>query len=252
MTTLTVKSIPEKLLKLKAALEEGKREVVSSNTQKNQKTQHRDQKSGSKEHPKNNQTSEQVTANITMRTKDDVTKTPTVKKEIKQQRPVPYAQNERIMNALNWLYVTFPKLFKKQEKVPLKVGILYDIFVRLEAHKENFDEENCIPLPTKTAIRDAVTFYTMNTWYQKALVEHDKRYDLDGLEVEDVQDVHKTYAIERHTKIEEKINAQNEKRKAYHAKKKAKKAEETNKIATREPQIIKDAAIHHEDTPTES
>ena len=102
MTKLTVKFVPEQLLKLKAALEEGKREVMFSNDQKNQRAQHRVQKNGSKEHPKNNQTSEQMTTSITTRTKDDVTEKPTVKKEIKQQRPVPYAQNERIMNALNW------------------------------------------------------------------------------------------------------------------------------------------------------
>ena len=232
MTKLTVKFVPEQLLKLKVALEEGKREVMSSNDKQNQRAQHRDQKNGSKEHPRNNQTSEQMTASITTRTKDDVTETPTVKKEIKQQRPVPYAQNERIMNALNWLYVTFPKLFKKQEKVPLKVGILYDILVWLDENKNNVEDEVREERPTRTAIRDALTFYTNNKGYQQALVENDKRYNLEGFAVDDVHEGHKTHAIERQTKIEEIIKMKNEKRSVYHAKRKARDAERAQKIDT--------------------
>ena len=246
MTTLTVKSIPEKLLKLKAALEEGKRDVVSLNDKKNQKTQHRNQKSGSKEHPKNNQTPEQVAANITMRTKDDATQLPVVKKEIKQQRPVPYAQNERIMNALNWLYVTFPKLFKKQEKLPLKIGILYDILVWLDDNKDSVGEEVREERPTRTAIRDALTFYTNNKWYQQALVENDKRYDLDGIAVDNVQDVHKTHAIERHTKIEDKIKAKNEKWDAYRAKRKVSEEKKINKIVPDDVLLTENISIHSE------
>ena len=247
MTTLTVKSIPEKLLKLKAALEEGKRETSCVNDQKAKKTQTAASKNRSHVQPKKNQKPEHLSVEMTQNTKDDAMQLSSSKKSVKPPRPVPFVRNERVMSALDWLYVTFPQLFKKQEKVPLKVGILYDIFVWLEAHKENFDEEQYATLPTKTAIRDGVTFYTMNPWYQKALVEQDKRYDLDGFAVDDVQDVHKTYATERHSKIQEKIKAQNEKRKAYHAKKKEKKAEKANKIATREPLIIEDIAIQLED-----
>ncbi len=247
MTTLTVKSIPEKLLKLKAALEEGKRDVVSLNDQKNQRAQHRDQKSGSKEHQKNNQTSEQVTSNITTRTKDDGTKTSVIKKEIKQQRPVPYAQNERIMNALNWLYVTFPKLFKKQEKVPLKVGILTDIFVWIDAHKESVGEVERAEIPTKTAIRDAITFYTTNLMYQKALAEQDKRYDLAGAPIDEVNELHKIHATERQMKIEEIIKIKNEKRSVYHAKRKDRDAERAQKIATQDVPLMENMSIQHED-----
>lgn len=247
MTTLTVKSNLKKLLKLKAALEEGKRETSCVNDQKAKKTQIAASKNRSYEQLKKNQKPEHLSVEMTPNTKDDAMQLYSSKKSVKPPRPVPFVRNERVMSALDWLYVTFPQLFKKQEKVPLKVGILYDIFVWLEAHKENLDEEQYATLPTKTAIRDAVTFYTMNPWYQKSLVEHDKRYDLDGFEVDDVQDVHKTYATERHTKIEEKIKIQNEKRKAYHAKKKAKKEEKANKIPTNGAPVIDDAVFHLED-----
>lgn len=247
MTTLTVKSIPEKLLQLKEALEEGKRETCVVNDQKAKKTQITVSKNHSYEQLKKNQKPEHLSVEMTPNTNNNVMQLSSSKKVIKPPRPVPFVRNERVMSALDWLYVTFPQLFKKQEKVPLKVGILHDIFVWLEGHKENIDEKSCVPLPTKTAIRDAVTFYTMNPWYQKALVEHDKRYDLDGFAVGDVQDVHKTYATERHSKIEEKIKAQNDKRKAYHAKKKARKAEKADEVAISELPIIEDASVHHED-----
>ncbi len=170
---LMVKLAPEQLLKLKAALEEGKRETsYVMDNQKSQKERHKDKKSGFNEHPNNNK-SVPLNAKLRTSTKDDNTKKEIVKKEIKQQRFVPFGRNKRVMHALNWLYMTFPKLFKKQEKVPLKVGILYDIFVWLDAHKDNLVEESCVAHPTKTAIRDAVRFYTMNTWYKKALVEQD-------------------------------------------------------------------------------
>ena len=249
MTKLTVKFVPEHLLKLKAALEEEKREASCVNNQKNLKAQHRDQKSGSNEHQKNNQKSELLTAKITPNTNDknDDTNSPVVKKEIRQQRPIPFSRNERVMHALNWLYVTFPMLFKKHEKVPLKVGILYDIFVWLDAHKENIAEESCSVLPTKTAIRDAIKFYTMNTWYQKALVEQVKRYNLEGAHVDDVQELHKTHATERQLRIEEKIKIKNEKRDAYRAKRKVRKEEKTNKIDTGDEPLMENTSIQHEE-----
>jgi sRNA-binding protein len=247
MTKLTVKLAPEQLLKLKDTLEEGKRKDLCVNDQKEQKTQHRDQKSGFNEHLKNNKKSEPLNANLRKSTKDDDTKTEGVKKEIKQQRFVPFARNQRVMHALDWLYVTFPKLFKKQEKVPLKVGILYDIFVWLDAHRDNLAEENCVSHPTKTAIRDAVRFYTMNTWYQKALVEQDKRYNLEGVPVDDVQELHKARATEHYLRIEEKIKTKNEKRDAYRAKRKTREAEKENKMAMSDVPVTENAMIQHKD-----
>lgn len=251
MTKLTVKLAPEQILKLKAALEEGKRGDLCVNDQKEQKELHRDQKSGFNEYPKNNKKSEPLNANLRTSIKDDDTKTEVVKKEIKQQRTVPFGRNERVMNALDWLYVTFPKLFKKQEKVPLKVGILYDIFVWLDAHKDNLAEENCVAYPTKTAIRDAVRFYTRNRMYQKALVEQDKRYNLEGVHVNDVQELHKTHATEHYLRIEEKIKTTNEKRDAYRAKRKAREAEKTIKMAMSDVPVTENAVIQHKDKTPE-
>jgi sRNA-binding protein len=246
MTKLTVKLAPEQLLKLKAALEEGKREDLCVNDQKEQKELHRDQKSGSNEHPSNNK-SVPLNAKIRTSTKDDNTKTEVVKKEIKQQRSVPFGRNERVINALDWLSVTFPKLFKKQEKVPLKVGVLNDIFMWLDAHKDNLAEENCAAYPTKTAIRDAVRFYTINRTYQKALFEQDKRYNLEGVHVDDVQELHKAHATEHYLRIEEKIKTKNEKRDAYRAKRKAREAEKENKMAMSDVPVTENAMIQHKD-----
>ena len=247
MTKLTVKLAPEQLLKLKVVLGKGKRETSYVNDQKEQKERHKDQKSGSNEYPKNNKKSEPLNANLRTSTKDDNTKTEVIKKEIKPPRSIPFGRNERVMPALDWLYVAFPKLFRKQEKVPLKVGILYDIFVWLDAHKDNLAEENCVSHPTKTAIRDAVRFYTMNTWYQKALVEQDKRYNLEGVPVDDVQELHKARATEHYLRIEEKIKTKNEKRDAYRAKRKAREAENENKIAMSDVPVTQNAVIQHKD-----
>ena len=247
MTKLTVKLAPEQLLKLKVTLEEGKGETSYVNDQKEQKERHRGQKSGSNEYPKNNKKSEPLNANLRTSTKDDDTRTEGVKKEIKQQRTVPFGCNERVMHALDWLYVAFPKLFKKQEKVPLKVGILYDIFVWLDAHKDNLAEENCVAHPTRTAIRDAVRFYTVNRTYQKALVEQDKRYNLEGVHVDDVQELHKTHATEHYLRIEEKIKIKNEKRDAYRAKRKAREAEKAIKVDTRDMSLMENTWIQQED-----
>lgn len=175
MTKLTINLSPEGLLTLKAACGGGVKETSGV---KEQHSHHRDQKISSNEEPKNNQTSEQVEAQTTLCVTHDGTHTPVVKKEIKQQRHIPYVHNARIMNALNWLYVTFSKLFKRQEKVPLKVGVLCDIFAWIDVNKEHMCEEERVGIPTKTAIRDAVTFYTTNRQYQHALIEQDKRYNL--------------------------------------------------------------------------
>lgn len=111
MTKLTVKLAPEQLLKLKAALEEGKREDLCVNDQKEQKERHRDQKRGSNEYPKNNKKSEPLNANLRTSTKDDNTEIEVVKKEIKPPRSIPFGRNERVMHALDWLYVAFPRLW---------------------------------------------------------------------------------------------------------------------------------------------
>ena len=97
------------------------------------------------------------------------------------------SKSERVQSSLDWLHITFPQLFKKQDLLPMKIGTTLDISAWVDA------QESKASIPSKTAIRNAIRIYTSTPEYQKALIENTKRYDLNGTEhgiVEDVQKVH--------------------------------------------------------------
>lgn len=243
MTSESTKSIPEALLKLKAALEEGKRDEVvqpmrnkqSSALEKQKKTkkmpqksfaptrnfvQHQAKKTEKNTFPKGEINPEQTNTDVQNNTKKHI-----------NSKHIPLSQNERVKAALAWLYETFPNLFNVNNRIPLKIGITHDVAAWIDAHNkkstEEFSgytatqrEEKTVFIPSKTAIRDAITVYTNALQYQKALLNNNKRYDLDGNEVGVVEEKQKEHADQRNAKIEAAIQAQAEKREALRERRK--------------------------------
>lgn len=208
MSTLPPKTLSEQLLRLKAALEDGK----GVDAPKFQKTQ--------TEYEKLNQ--KQVDVKKTFKIKANTLGTPDAKKETTDflkttveeeskktqqhnMKSIPLNKNERVIKALQWLYSTFPNAFKREDKIPLKIGVLHDLFAALE-------EEGS---PSKKSIRDAVTLYTGSVYYQKAILANDKRYDLNGVEVGVVEEKQKEYADQRHVLITTAIESQVKKRQEF-------------------------------------
>ncbi len=69
---------------------------------------------------------------------------------------------------------------------------------------------------------------------------------MEGVPVDDVQELHKTHATEHCLRIEEKIRTKNEKREAYHAKRKAREAEKENKTDTGDMPLMENTSIEYE------
>jgi sRNA-binding protein len=86
----------------------------------------------------------------------------------------PYYKRESVQKALAWLYNTFPKCFSQREQKPLKINITDDIFNYL------LNAENKEELPSKSAVRKALTTYTHNRFYLKECVLDAYRIDLNG------------------------------------------------------------------------
>ena len=89
-----------------------------------------------------------------------------------------------IFETQQWLFEKFPACFKKDFSLPLKVGILKDIF-------EGLSEEDGM---SRLRIRKAIQAYTNHPWYQRALTAKKDRVDLEGKTVEPVEEEHKVAA----------------------------------------------------------
>ncbi len=265
MTSQQIKSIPEALLKLKAALEEGKRDDAPTKSGGKERHFAHDQHSKTKESTqkpaKRTAASEQWRKKTT--TKPFVENTPKHEKTSSEKaantpklhvesKPIPLSRNERVKTALAWLYETFPNLFRMNDRLPLKIGITQDIAAWIDAHKISEQTvndaevgiESQIPfMPSKTAVRDAITVYTNTPQYQKALLNNDKRFDLDGNDVGVVEEQQKAHADQRNATIQAAIQVQVEKREALRERRKmiaeAWRAEkEAKKIAESAPDIV--------------
>eukprot|EP01035_Chromulina_nebulosa_P023349 gene23349-30257_t len=245
MPIRTDKTISEQIIKLKNAFEKGERNAVPNDGE----SEHVRQK-------KLNETSTLGACSITVSSQQNTLEhnvygnEPTrsgldVKKERVSeafQRPkanisvnpkrIPLSKNKRVKAALDWLSTTFPSCFNTEECLPLKLGISHDISAWIAAAQNNSDKalvdtntrtDTLIPFPTKTAIRDALSFYTHSLKYQKSLLENDKRYDLNGNEVGAVDAHQKEYARQRKAAIEAVIHARKSKRNALKEKRKLSK-----------------------------
>ena len=234
-------TIPEQLRKLKAALEDGKREdVLNTNvTVKgalNAKSQHENKHNASV-----GMDTDVSSANITHGALNDKSFTPAHKEAVlhvkihNEKKPIPLGKNVRVKEAGAWLIATFPNLFRQHDPLPLKIGIVNDIKRWIEVHSiacDQYSEINARALnapdgagdyevtesnviPTKRAIRDAITVYVNKLSYQKVLCVGDKRYDLTGNPVDVVDALQKEHAKQRCAEIMAVRQMHAEKRQAY-------------------------------------
>ena len=239
MTSHSVKTIPEALLKLKAALEEGKYDDMPKKhtaQERVHKINEKPKRNSYKQHAKNAATHEKAhekvgahrAINLKAESKKDADILSDGKKPQRQnEKPIPLGKNERVKTALTWLCETFPDVFRIHDRLPLKIGITSDVAAWIDGHQqkqmqssddsvseaENVAQMPCIP--SKTAIRDAITVYTSSRLYQKALLQNDKRYDLSGNEAGIVEEQQKAHANQRNATIEAAIQVQVEKREAF-------------------------------------
>lgn len=102
---------------------------------------------------------------------------------------------EHIKEALELLYVHFPKAFIKEgDCKPLKIGILEDLKTRIVG----------IEGLSISKVRAAVRVYTTRLRYFYSVREGAKRVDLDGKEVDSVTAEHAEYARTKFTEINSK------------------------------------------------
>ena len=87
---------------------------------------------------------------------------------------------------VKWLYKTYPDLFFKERSKPLKRHVEKDIF-------EAFGDK---PPVTKRMIKKALSHYVYSYAYMNGVLASKGRYDLKGKMVEELEDEHKTFAID--------------------------------------------------------
>lgn len=101
-------------------------------------------------------------------------------------------KEKRIKNAMackkvmGWLQGEYPLCFKKDGSIPLKIGILKDIFDALPPDSKY----------SRLSIRKALARYARSRAYREALTTHSHRYDLRGNEVGIISQEHKLAAQE--------------------------------------------------------
>ncbi len=102
---------------------------------------------------------------------------PTLMSPTVSQNPLqkPRVSQDEILKALKWLCATFPVVFNLADRKPLKSNIRQDIIAR-----------NVTGAPPQEFIDEALSWYKNNICYQRNLLDHDKRYDLDGKEAGEV------------------------------------------------------------------
>jgi ProP effector len=101
-------------------------------------------------------------------------------------------QKRMVGEVQQWLFHQFPKCFREDHALPLKVGILKDIFDKLPEDKSI----------SRLQIRRALKFYTNHPAYQRALVYKTERVDLEGnvvglVEAEHKKDAEKAMALRK-------------------------------------------------------
>ena len=118
-----------------------------------------------------------------------------------QQQEQEEARQKRYDNAIQILKALekiFPNCFNQKAPKPFKLHIEQDLFAL----------ESILALGTKTALRNALTLYTIQPAYLTAVIEQEDRYDLDGNPVEKIEQNHKDYAQE---KLDKRLKAKNNK-----------------------------------------
>ncbi len=115
----------------------------------------------------------------------------------------------KITTVQEWLQQTWPAVFNLEEPKPLKRHIEQDIFPHLVS-----------PM-SKTQVRQALQAYVSRRAYLQALQQATHRYDLNGVEVEAIEDTQKAYTAERLEEKEKRFEAHQQRIKEKKAKQQA-------------------------------
>jgi ProP effector len=159
---------------------------------------------------------------------NDNTRTSLTAENDNLQHATAQSKLRRTRETLAWLQTTFPLAFFTKDQKPLKIGIQHDIFKHLDdiALVEAADTTILPTLPSRIAIRQALSYYSSNIYYQKSLVNRCKRIDLDGVEVADISDLEQEHATVLYNQKSDLIQkARRSKRKQRRADAKAKNEE---------------------------
>lgn len=114
-----------------------------------------------------------------------------------KEREAKQKKKEETKVALRWLYEQFPACFNPTDLKPLKLNIDKCLYPFLE--KEGS--------PSKAKLRNALTYYTSNIHYLKAILDGTHRYDLEGQQVEEITQEQRDFAHDKLEKILQSIKA---------------------------------------------
>jgi ProP effector len=109
----------------------------------------------------------------------------TLKSELKPLSPKKERYKRYIATCktvIHWLREKYPLCFSKENPLPLKIGIIKDIFAVLP------------PDISRLSVRKALARYTKSPEYKQALKTCPHRYDLNGNEAGIVSEEHKSAA----------------------------------------------------------
>ncbi|MEN8237046.1 MAG: ProQ/FinO family protein [Pseudomonadota bacterium] len=119
------------------------------------------------------------------------------KKKVIKKGPTPpksrQQRDEETRKVMELLCQRFPECFHASTLKPLKLGIQEDLLA------EHFEG-----MPSKKAIRRALTFYTWRMRYLKTLIAQEHRYDLNGEKSGEVTPHQKEIALKKLEKMKEK------------------------------------------------
>ena len=104
----------------------------------------------------------------------------------KKPEAKPIDRTAEMQACLKKLIAAYPKAFDYKNIRPLKTGIIRDL-------RADFKEKHGV---THAALSSAIRYYTLFGPYLQAVVDGDKRIDLNGEEVEAIEASQKEYSLE--------------------------------------------------------
>jgi sRNA-binding protein len=139
----------------------------------------------------------------------------------------PLSVNQRVFD--NWLYQQYPTVFKLKHPIPLAIGIGEELLKQLPDNVKPAD------------LKSAMAWYCHRTCYQKAMLKHTQRINLQGELVGEVKEQDKKVAQDRFDRIQKK----------YAKPKETSPSDETPIESIPKPEIIEMIEVTEPMQPTE-
>lgn len=103
-----------------------------------------------------------------------------------------YEKKKRVLVSIKCLKKTYPKCFDRKNPKPLKKGIMNDIL------------QQRLWKQSKTSLKHAISFYVGSPLYHQAILEENFRINLNGENVEEINESEKEYSKIKLEKIKNK------------------------------------------------